>query len=463
MGLSACKPQEAPNASINGTWTSLGSGWYLTLTDSTHYALYDFTEISCFPVQKGEFSTLSPDLSKRGDTLLVKRGVITHYFVRSEELPALCTATISEEKANSILFNFEVFAQTVKEHYAFMALNQIDWPRLYEQQKQKLINSPSEVALYQIIDETLSLLNDNHAYLEADESVYEALEKLEEEMLEEDDKSALPEYGDFQIAAMVAKHHLQEEQTKDSWLIQWGKLTDEIGYIQVKGMWLYADLEIPQALIDSLGYVDAYVTTFHSLYVNDYFHKEVQGVKEIMDRAMLDLANTKSLVVDVRFNGGGQDGVSFEILSRFLPERKQIATQQLSFRGEKSPLLPLYIEGVQNAYTKPVYVLTSPQTGSAAEAFSIATMSIDNMKRIGSATSGAMSTSLDKKLPNGWAFSLSNEIYMDNQGVCYENKGIPVDYELNYPKDRQDFFRQVASQLEEDKASILKAIDALSQ
>jgi len=58
---------------------------------------------------------------------------------------------------------------------------------------------------------------------------------------------------------MVVEHHMQEEMTKDSWLIQWGKLTNDIGFILVKAMWLYADLDIPKKLVDSIGYVDAFI------------------------------------------------------------------------------------------------------------------------------------------------------------------------------------------------------------
>ena len=65
-----------------------------------------------------------------------------------------------------------------------------------------------------------------------------------------------------------------------------------------------------------------------------------------------------------------------------------------------------------------------------------------------------MSTALEKKLPNGWSFSISNEIYMDNDGNNYENKGVPVNYELDYPKERQPFFRSVANDLKSDKLSI---------
>jgi len=147
--------------------------------------------------------------------------------------------------------------------------------------------------------------------------------------------------------------------------------------------------------------------------------------------------------------------------SQLCLNRKQIATQKLRYKDGYSPVLPLFIDGSASAYTNPVYVLTSPQTGSAAEALSIATMAMDNVKRIGAPTAGALSTALEKKLPNGWSFSISNEVYMDNTGVNYENVGVPVDYEINYSRDRQDFFRSVVDDLEADKQSILNAIKEL--
>ena len=66
-----------------------------------------------------------------------------------------------------------------------------------------------------------------------------------------------------------------------------------------------------------------------------------------------------------------------------------------------------------------------------------------------------------RRLPNGWYFSISNLVYEDNLGKCYENIGVPVDYELNYPDDRQTFFRSVANDLEKDKQNILNAIEKL--
>jgi len=457
----SCGPQQSvEQASLNGTWESIGSGWILQIQDSSQYTIYDITSISCLPNHKGPLNEISGALSLKKDTLSLLKGVITYSFIRTEKLPTLCQSTLDEKKSKDPEFNFEVFSETVKEHYAFFELNQLDWESLYQEQKQKISETSTDVELYQVIEETLERLNDNHAFLEATDEVYEALE--EESIPEEEtDTEALPEYGDFQVAQMVAEHHFQEELTKNSGLIQWGKLTDSIGYIQVKSMWLYADLNLAQELIDEVGYVDAYVQTFHQMYEGDYIQKEVQGVRKVMDRVVEDLADMDAMVIDVRFNGGGQDAVSFEILRRFIPQKIRVATQKLRYGDQYTPILPLYIEGATSPYTKPVYVLTSSETGSAAEAFSISTMAVDHIKRIGSPTSGAMSTALEKTLPNGWPFAISNEIYMDLEGNSYENIGIPVDYDLHYPRDRQTFFRSVVEDLDQDKSNILMAIEKL--
>ncbi|MEL6484279.1 MAG: S41 family peptidase, partial [Bacteroidota bacterium] len=258
-----------------------------------------------------------------------------------------------------------------------------------------------------------------------------------------------------------AKSHMEEELTEDAKLIRWGKMSENLGYVQIMTMWLHADLDIPQALIDQNGFVDAYVETFHNMYEGDYIKQEAKAVATVMEKVMNDLRSLDAIVLDVRFNGGGQDAVSYAILKHFVGEKVHIANQKLRYGNQFSPPLELYLEGVTKPFLKPVYVLTSPQTGSAAEAFSMATLALPHFKRIGSATSGAMSTALEKTLPNGWSFAISNEINLDLKGNVYENIGIPVDYDLQYPKDRQEFFRHVANDLEKDKKTILAAIEAL--
>ena len=40
------------------------------------------------------------------------------------------------------------------------------------------------------------------------------------------------------------------------------------------------------------------------------------------------------------------------------------------------------------------------------------------------------------KLPNGWKYNLSDQVYLSADKVCYESKGVPVDVKvLNTKKD----------------------------
>lgn len=458
--FTACQNSPAPAISLNGVWESQGAGWLLEIADSSTYAFYDITSATCLANNKGSMEKLLPDVRLMADTLLLKKGVITYRFHRTDELPLRCAPSEVVAKTEDPVYNFEVFATTVKEHYAFFDLNNLDWETLYREQRQKVNEQSTDAELYLVLEETLERLNDNHAYLEAPEEVYEAAELI----LREDNKeneAELPDIGDFPTADQVAAHHLKEDMTDDSWLIKWGKMTDRIGFVQVKAMWLYGDLDVPQALREEVGMVDAYVETFQQMYVNDYVQKEVAGTHSTMQKVIRDLRDMDAIVIDVRFNGGGQDAVAFEILSYFVSGKQQVATQQLRDGDGRTPVLPLYIKGKPNPYTKPVYVLTSPQTGSAAETFAVATLSMDHVKRIGAATAGAMSTALDKKLPNGWSFSISNELFMDNTGKNYENTGVPVDYELPYSRERRQFFWSVVNDLAGDKAAILAVVEAL--
>ena len=447
--------------SINGVWQSLGSGWVLDIQDSTQYDLYDLTASSCLPNRSAPLSELLPSLQLATDTLSLKKGVITYYFTKIDEVPGICTRKLSETQKNDPLYNFEVFAETVQEHYAFMGLNQVNWEALYARQKAQLLANPTPTTLYTILEETQELLNDNHAYLEADEATYAALEALEVEEETNIEESTEPEIGDLQIAGLVAEHYLKEDMTRDTRLVQWGKLNDSLGYVQIKTMWLHADLDIPKERIETVGYVDAYVQTFQEMYEGAYIEKEVAGIRKTMQKVMADLSEMDAIVLDVRFNGGGQDAVSFEILRWFNDQKRPIVRQKLKDRSGFSPEITLELDGMENAYTRPVYVLTSPQTGSASEAFTIATLSLPHVKRIGASTSGALSTALEKRLPNGWFFALSNEVYMDLQNRIFENTGVPVDYSLDYPRARQPFFRSVVRDLEKDKRDILNAIQKL--
>jgi len=56
---------------------------------------------------------------------------------------------------------------------------------------------------------------------------------------------------------------------------------------------------------------------------------------------------------------------------------------------------------------------------------------LPNVTIMGENSSGDLSDILDKPLPNGWEFGLSNEVYLDHLGKSHEVTGFPP--EINVP------------------------------
>src|SRR6185503_5779886 len=98
---------------------------------------------------------------------------------------------------------------------------------------------------------------------------------------------------------------------------------------------------------------------------------------------------------------------------------------------DHSPLKTWYIEP-QGAtqFTGPIVLLTCDSVFSGGEAFALAIKQLPYVTIIGEHTNGIFSYELEKKLPNGWRYCLSYQIYFSADMVCYEGKGVPADIRL---------------------------------
>jgi C-terminal processing protease CtpA/Prc len=81
----------------------------------------------------------------------------------------------------------------------------------------------------------------------------------------------------------------------------------------------------------------------------------------------------------------------------------------------------------------PVAVLISEHTVSAGETAATAFRTLPNATLIGQSTQGALSDVLEKALPNGWRFTLSNEIFETVDGSVPEGAGIKPNIETRAP------------------------------
>lgn len=180
----------------------------------------------------------------------------------------------------------------------------------------------------------------------------------------------------------------------------WGVLPQQVGYLSVRAMAGFAEERDPAIQFQSLA--------------------------AAIDRAIDDLAETRGMVVDVRFNGGGWDEASLIIASRFADRRRLAFSKRARDGCDFGPSHPVMVEpDGPKQFTRPVILLTSPVTGSAAEIFTYCMRALPHVTHAGMPTRGAHSDMLERTLPNGWKFYLSNEVYEDPTGRVYERYGIP--------------------------------------
>ena len=143
--------------------------------------------------------------------------------------------------------------------------------------------------------------------------------------------------------------------------------------------------------------------------LNQFENDEV--VKEFTAK-FAEIAKTDALIFDVRNNGGGNSGNGWDILScltdkSFQTSRWRTRSYRPTYRawgtpegwyeggaGERKPNGPML-------YTKPVAVLISPRTYSAAEDFAVAFDVMQRGKLIGETTGGSTGQPLSFMLPGG--------------------------------------------------------------
>lgn len=143
------------------------------------------------------------------------------------------------------------------------------------------------------------------------------------------------------------------------------------------------------------------------------------------------IANWRGLVIDDRFNTGGDDALGLQLAARLTNTAYLAYTKQ----ARDDPTNPHHYGPAHQVnltpaearrYTGPIWLLTSDLTVSAGETFAEALLArTPAPTRIGTPTQGVFSDDMHRHLPNGWSFTLGNEAYLAPDGHNYEGAGIP--------------------------------------
>ncbi len=463
-----CGIQKSTSVSeFSGTYESVGYGRVLKIENGA-FILADLTRFSCIPLLSGEIEDFSKNIYLKNDTLHLEQGINLYQFKRINDAPDICKKGTNayksaQAKVNDPEYNFEVLWDTFKEHYAYFELRRIDPDKMYRNYRPRVNAKTTPAQLFFIVNEMLESFDDGHISINAPDDVekeamaFATSKGVSENISEKSDTKAPQEkLNNFDIAKTVIDTYLPNAKKNTSGLLYYGILKDNVGYMQMNLMMGYVDV----GLSDTLPLKEYFDEYFNLLPEDeDDTPLEVKGINRELDKVMALFANTNAIIIDVRFNGGGKDEVGMNVLKRINGQERIVFSKKGRQKDGFTPTNYVSQPATLNNYKKPVFLLTSGESASATEIMTLSSLSFPQVTRIGSNTEGVFSDVLDKTLPNGWEFGLSNEVYLDMDGKNYEGVGIAPDIEMNYPRDKQQFLQLIQKGLEKNQdPAIEKAI-----
>lgn len=420
--LASCKkedweevpPSELPSR-LEGVWQSEGYGYILEIK-SGKATLFDVTKISgikrtnLFDGAGADVSQWKVQMKEKNEEFIYfsKNSIIEYRFNKLSQLPDICKDGGTPASQDPLL-NFDILWQTFKENYAFFDLRKVNWDELKARYRPQ-VNAGN---LESILQQMLYHLNEDHVTLSttSDDFIhrFDAGAKRTFARFYAEKPSAItqPELKAYvvseyeKIVGNILTNYLKGDfETAANQQLFWGKLDPKIGYLLIGQMSGYS----------------------------------VEELKLGLNKALEDLKDTEGLVIDIRGNLGGNDRIILEAAGRFI-NNAQVGWR-FNARNEDgyTDLQTVLLQPTGTMrYTKPVRILTSLATSSAAEIFTLMLKQNSYVKVVGETTNGIYSTMLNKRLPNGWQFSLSNEILYDANGKRYETIGITPDITAPFP------------------------------
>ncbi|MEL6811886.1 MAG: S41 family peptidase [Bacteroidota bacterium] len=311
--------------------------------------------------------------------------------------------------------NFDKLWNKFNDRYANFELKNVNWDDIYKKYRPLINENTPNDSLFKVCNQMLLELQDGHINL----IQYGKKGKI---INRGSDGSPSTFLQNFPLSKKESPNISQLLETTDKTLKDNGFL--RLG-VSGKGSVAYSKSK-------DYGYLR--ILSMGNLSVSEY--------RKHTDNAIKAFKNLKGVIIDVRFNGGGDDKVSLLIASRFADKRRigYYKKERIKGTSEFKKMKTQYVEPAgSNQFTGPVVILTSDLTASAAEVFTMAMKELPYVTTIGDNTNGIFSDMFDFKLPNRWLVTLSHQQYFSAKMNNYEGKGIAPDIKLlNAPEDIQN-------------------------
>jgi len=306
---------------------------------------------------------------------------------------------------NQPLKNIDALCDLFKMNYASFEEKNINWQSICNKSRKRISPHTSDAELFQIMTKMLKPLSDAHVTLKA--------KKINGSF------SASRESRIVNELQTIPKKKIKEvfKKMTDYTLTQNGfESITEIGP-KFRGEKLFG-----YTRNEKVGYLRFY-RSFSKLLV-----KNGPSLNNQLEKIFDKFKELDAVIIDIRFNIGGADEFSKKIAGRFINKPMVGFFKQTRKNGEFGKLDTIMVEpNGKEAFLNKVVLLTNDKSVSAADVLALMMSQFSNVTIIGEPSNGSYSDLYEKKLPNGWIVTLSNQRYFSADNVNYEGLGTPID------------------------------------
>jgi carboxyl-terminal processing protease len=166
--------------------------------------------------------------------------------------------------------------------------------------------------------------------------------------------------------------------------LEWGTIADSVGYVRVNRLSGFTEDARPRP-------------------------EQFDSLAAALDQMRSELATTSMLIVDVALNGGGSDAAAQMIAGYFADHARHVLTYETNGNEPQR----IFVTPSGEAEHRPVLLLTSEVTASAAESFVLMMRAFPHVTHVGERTRGILSSLLPKPFLNGFRVTLSYQRVLD--------------------------------------------------
>ena len=311
------------------------------------------------------------------------------------------SADVCAQVPNDPEHNFEFLWKTLDVNYALFRAKHIDWQALHNIYRPQVTPKTTDDELFAIISRMLGHLNDNHVQFRSSSPQRTFSAGYLWDLV---GKGGMEKFRALMaVRPAPVKYFKRPLKETGNAVFAYGWIDDKIGYFHFKA---FADRQVSANAVDEI---------------------------------MAEFKNADALIVDVRRNGGGDDQVGKLIADRFADtKRLYMTTQERNgpSHGDFDPKRHFFMEpNGPLQFTKTVILLTNRLSVSAADNFTLAMRILPHVTVVGDFTSGCFADMRMFKMPNGWNASYSMNLFLDQNGRCWEGIGVPPDIKVKCDYD----------------------------